>query len=193
MALVGVLIFLISLRIRPKNRVDRLADRLRRDSGCFDGQSLSSVTMNKRQSHDASEWLDTRLVDGSEVGQMALTDRVWSATSRIEELPELEQSSTGWLLGDSTGDFKPTGRLGSESALSDNNRDWTPAGRYGEGHQAAIETALSIVLTASTLVGFRAHHTNPSHCCLHHAIQLTKASRSIASKTVVLVSPPPST
>lgn len=175
--------------MRPKNRVDKLADRLRRDSGCLDGQSLSSVTMFKRQSHDVTEWLDTRLVNDSEPGQMAFADRAWSATSRTEELPELKQSSTGWSMGDLTRDFKPVGRLGSESALSDDDRDWTPAGGYGEGHQAAIETALSNVLTVSTLVGFRAHQANPSHCCLHHAIQLTKASRSVAPKAVVLVSP----
>lgn len=44
---------------------------------------------------------------------------------------------------------------------------------YGIDQQPAIETALSIVLTVSTLVSFRADKSKPNHCCLHHAVQVS--------------------
>ena len=50
---------------------------------------------------------------------------------------------------------------------------WVPEGAYGEGHQAAIESALSTVLTVSTLAGCRAGGFVQEHCCLHHAVQVS--------------------
>lgn len=53
--------------------------------------------------------------------------------------------------------------------LMPTNNNWMPNDGYGDDHQAAIEAALSTVLTVSTLVGFRTQN----HCCLHHAVQVS--------------------
>jgi len=56
-----------------------------------------------------------------------------------------------------------------------NDRDlWTPDHEYGSDHKAAVEAALSTVLTVSTLAGFRPDGlvTPRKRCCLHHAIQV---------------------
>lgn len=181
MVIVGMLIFLLSLRMRPRNRTDKLANYFNKDSNSR--QSLASITMASRKSHDkAADWLDSQLVKVPETSQMALADRAWpSSRSCIEQLqqkdskhPPIDSPSTNQII-----DNLNLERLGSDSALSIDNQNWTPADGYGEGHQAAIETALSIVLTASTLVGFRAHQANHNHCCLHHAVQLTKVSDSV--------------
>lgn len=170
--------FLASLQIKPRNRQVSIS---RRDSRYLDGQSLASLN-TPAVGRISRELLDNRLVEvsrGSD-GQVALVERVrpasrWHSIMENKQRQEMgrQQFQGTWLLtyseleAESYGDFV---------AMPDKNQNWTPAGGYGEGHQAAIETALSTVLTVSTLAGFRAHQANANHCCLHHAVQLTKVS-----------------
>lgn len=65
----------------------------------------------------------------------------------------------------------------NESSLEELNVNscWIPCSNvdYLE-RNAAIVTALSMVLTVSTLISSRAD--NESHCCLHHAVQVREKS-----------------
>lgn len=170
MVIVGVLIFLVSLKMRPKNNnISKLEPLFRGDSA---GQLLSSTS--NRSLDVASNWLNVRPVEGIETSQMALT--TWPQLA-AKSTTELEHHPSGYQSTHQIGELEPE-PFGSDSILSYDSQqaDWTPANYYSEGHQASIETALSNVLTVSTLVGFRAHKANPSHCCLHHAVQLTKVS-----------------
>lgn len=61
-----------------------------------------------------------------------------------------------------------------EEGQEANINNWNPDDiKYREGHQAAIEAALSTVLTVSTLVGFRVNEGSAYHCCLHHAVKVS--------------------
>lgn len=183
MVIVGVLILLTSLKMRSRNRAARLKDLFN------DRQSLPSVATiaRKKSSHDIDSFDSHSVDNNTEMGllRLSIPDRAWLLTPCTTGNPrELDSySPNDWLLSYRNGTLK-TGQLGNNFALSDttnnndntNNEDWTPADGYGEGHQAAIETALSTVLTVSTLVGFRGDQASHKHCCLHHAVQLTKVS-----------------
>lgn len=184
MVIVGVLILLTSLKMRSRDRAARLGDLFR------DRQLLpSSAAIVRRKSSNNVDSFESQPVDNvTELGllRIELPDRACT-TGNQRDLDS--NSPNGWLQSYQNGSLK-SGPLGEDLVLSDSNNnnsddeDWTPADGYGEGHQAAIETALSTVLTVSTLVGFRGDQASHKHCCLHHAVQLTRVSSCLNLVTI---------
>lgn len=107
-----------------------------------------------------------------------------SPAAAADAASESKRSSLGLQSSEAPGEAPddPTGGGGSEQLPT--GAGWLPdadLNSYGNDHQAAIETALSTVLTAATLAGFRPNHqlhsfqdsAGQSHCCLHHAVQVS--------------------
>lgn len=121
---------------------------------------------NESSTKRAMVMLIPRIVD-NHLGKLDFNSNININTSEFEA-----------VINNVTDGREGEGEEDDEEELADNN--WIPDKvSYREGHQAAIATALSTVLTVSTLAGFRFDEGREHHCCLHHAVQVSLISVSV--------------
>lgn len=172
MTIVGALIVFLSLKLRRITRVAveevtsyQLAESMR-----------SSIDCRKLESNEdalPARYRATFTINDS--GPNVVARRLMLATREVDYM-RLQQLN---MAGSCDNGETVVELCDLDASISRNS--WTPADGYGADHQAAIEAALSTVLTVSTLVGFRSEQTNRNHCCLHHAVQVSNKTMLLAS------------
>lgn len=162
-----------------------LADLTQGENLVLNGESSSSKRQLPIEAHIQLEDLD-QVINQRDSNQSssssgdAMTDASLSEISRGGDninMKKLITNNCGPVERHGTDNVAlELSELDVPSAL--NPSCWTPDdddGCYGSDHQAAIEAALSTVLTVSTLVGFRSDgiEAKPGECCVRHAAQVS--------------------
>lgn len=128
---------------------------------------LGNITENGNSTEHQMVMLIPRIVDNNLEKLDDNLDNPINSESEAVIIDEVEVNEVGGAVGE--------GEEEEDGGVIDNN--WTPDSiRYRESQQAAIAAALSIVLSVSTLVGFRVNEASAYHCCLHHVVQVSSTS-----------------
>lgn len=198
MIIFGVLIIFVSARMRYKHQVDHefVKHDLKRTNlaqDTFDRMKRNSerLRMNRVRGKGKCVMQDLGLVE-NKVKIFMIPESIQLIELNNPKI-ENESSTKHQMIALSPRinydhdrlecEFMNTNRCESETDINDdeveegqevNINNWIPEDiKYREGHQAAIEAALSTVLTVSTLVGFRVNEGSAYHCCLHHAVKVS--------------------
>lgn len=198
MIILGVLIILVSSKMKSVKRERNIINHefVIHDFNCIKDYSsrqmpLASIMERSSREESTSQELETNFSGVADV--FVVSDAPKSAcdvNQKINSSVDYGRSKAGLgskarLVRSSTSLIEST-----RFKLDDNNdvaevvapeagtESWIPCNiKYGYGHHAAIEAALSTVLTVSTLVGFRVDQSctiQHQYCCLHHMVKVSE-------------------